>query len=208
MGKLHKRFEKAATWENLVTLTIRKKLDEVVFKSRMCKITFTVWDTTGVPCKHVTACISHRRMNIETFCDQAYQRHKFLGAYEDIIHPIHDETSDSRRLCTVKCAICKEIGHNKRTWQTSGVEISQESGRGSSLGKGVFIKGSDPGCSCTSSSGGAGSGIPTGRDASGRGSISTAVGGQHDGGQPRVQPSKWNGWKLCIMPFEMEQEMN
>ncbi|GMP40434.1 hypothetical protein CsSME_00010887 [Camellia sinensis var. sinensis] len=33
MGKLQKRFEKAATWENLVTPTIKKKLDEVVFKS-------------------------------------------------------------------------------------------------------------------------------------------------------------------------------
>ncbi|GMP27260.1 hypothetical protein CsSME_00003329 [Camellia sinensis var. sinensis] len=143
MGKLHKRFEKPATWKNLVTPTIRKKLDKVVFKSRTCKITFaggdeyqvmegvTVHiDISGVPCKHAAACISHRRMNIETFCDQAYQRHKFLGAYGDFIHPIHDKilkrlpgrppnsrrmevceaapgASDSRRSCTVKCTICK-----------------------------------------------------------------------------------------------------
>ncbi|GMP56347.1 hypothetical protein CsSME_00020874 [Camellia sinensis var. sinensis] len=51
-----------------------------------------VWDISGVICKHAVACISYRRMNIETFCDQAYQRHKFLGAYGDIIHPIHDES--------------------------------------------------------------------------------------------------------------------
>lgn len=44
MGKLHKRLEKATTWENLVTPTIRKKLDEVVFKLRMCKITFASRD--------------------------------------------------------------------------------------------------------------------------------------------------------------------
>ncbi|XP_028093387.1 uncharacterized protein LOC114293509 isoform X2 [Camellia sinensis] len=278
MGKLHKRFEKAATWENLVTPTIRKKLDELVFKSRMCKITFAggdeyqvmegvtvhivnllsrscccrVWDISGVPCKHAAACISHRRMNIETFCDQAYQRHKFLGAYGDIIHPIHDESmwdevpeealkppilkrlpgrppnsrrrevgeatpgaSDSRRSCTIKCTICKEIGHNKRTCQrapvkrkgksssisgssvstarqTSGVAMSQESRKGSSLGSGISIRESNAGGNCTSNSRGSGHGIPTGRGASGRGSTSTVVGGQHDEGQPGVQSSKWS----------------
>ena len=51
-----------------------------------------VCDITGVPCKHTAARIFHRRMNIETFCDRVYQRHKFLSAYGDIIHPIHDKS--------------------------------------------------------------------------------------------------------------------
>lgn len=37
------------------------------------------------------ACISHRRVNTETFCDEAYLRDKYLSTYGDIIHPIHDE---------------------------------------------------------------------------------------------------------------------
>ncbi|KAL7231953.1 hypothetical protein ACSBR2_010051 [Camellia fascicularis] len=40
MNKLHKRFEEAASWQSLVTPNIKKKLDEVVLQSRLCKVTF------------------------------------------------------------------------------------------------------------------------------------------------------------------------
>ncbi|CAL5412829.1 unnamed protein product [Camellia sinensis] len=70
--------------------------------------------------------------------------------------------------------------------------MSQESGKGSSLGSGISIRESNAGGSCTSNSRGSGHGIPTGRGASGRGSTSTVVGGQHDEGQPGVQSSKWS----------------
>ncbi|GMP70964.1 hypothetical protein CsSME_00029575 [Camellia sinensis var. sinensis] len=162
MGKLHKRFEKAATWENLVTPTIKKKLDEVVFKSRMCKITFaggdeyqvmegvTVHiDITGVSCKHVAACISHRRMNIETFFPQEALKPPILKRLPG--RPPNSRrreageaapgASDSRRPCTLNVPYAKKLGTTKGlvkgllvfiTGQTSGVAISQESGKGSS----------------------------------------------------------------------------
>ncbi|XP_028107005.1 uncharacterized protein LOC114306047 [Camellia sinensis] len=40
MNKLHKRFEEATSWQSLVTPNIKKKLDEVVLQSRLCKVTF------------------------------------------------------------------------------------------------------------------------------------------------------------------------
>lgn len=75
MNKLHKRFEEAASWESLVTPNIKKKLEEVVLQSRLCKVTFAgqeeyqvvegvvsyivnlqrrscccrIWDISGVP---------------------------------------------------------------------------------------------------------------------------------------------------------------
>lgn len=103
MNKLHKRFEEAASWQSLVTPNITKKLEEVVLQSRLCKVTFAgqeeyqvaegvvsyivnlhrrscccrIWDISGVPCKHATACITHRRINLETYCDNVLQTHLF-----------------------------------------------------------------------------------------------------------------------------------
>ncbi|KAI8542829.1 hypothetical protein RHMOL_Rhmol08G0169900 [Rhododendron molle] len=197
MGKLHKRYEIASTWQSLVTPMIRKRLDEVVDQSRVCKITFVggeeyrvvegvvshvvnlragtccckVWEISGLPCKHAASCISHKRMNIEEFCHTYYHMDTYLRAYGEIIHPLHDETmweevpgepvqapplkrlpsrprkswrrvvdepatggSESRRSCTVRCANCKKIGHNKRTCQRAPV-------RGSRRGNGSTMRG-------------------------------------------------------------------
>ncbi|KAF7141601.1 hypothetical protein RHSIM_Rhsim06G0106500 [Rhododendron simsii] len=99
--KLRRFFWAAArAHTSLVTPMIRKRLDEVVDQSRVCKITFAggeeyqvvegvvshvvnlkartccckVWEISGLPCKHAASCISHKRMNVEEFCHTYYHR--------------------------------------------------------------------------------------------------------------------------------------
>ncbi|XP_028086309.1 uncharacterized protein LOC114287232 [Camellia sinensis] len=195
MNKLHKRFEEAASWQSLVTPNIKKKLEDVVLQSRLCKVTFVgqeeyqvaegvvsyivnlqrrscccrIWDISGVPCKHATACITHKRINLETYCDTMYYKHIYFKAYGEIIHPMHDESlwgpvlgdelkppplkrmpgrprksrrrevdeaAPSKRSCTVKCIICKGIGHNKRTCQRAPIR-GREMGTNESAQRGI-----------------------------------------------------------------------
>ncbi|CAL5421078.1 unnamed protein product [Camellia sinensis] len=195
MNKLHKRFEEAASWQSLVTPNIKKKLEKVVLQSRLCKVTFAgqeeyqvaegvvsyivnlqrrscccrIWDISGVPCKHATACITHKRINLETCCDTMYYKHIYFKAYGEIIHPMHDESlwgpvlgdelkppplkrmpgrprksrrrevdeaAPSKRSCTVKCIICKGIGHNKRTCQRALIR-GREMGTNESAQRGI-----------------------------------------------------------------------
>ncbi|XP_028070069.1 uncharacterized protein LOC114272544 [Camellia sinensis] len=51
-----------------------------------------ICDISEVPCKHATACITHKRMNLETYCDTMYYKHIYFKAYGEIIHPMHDES--------------------------------------------------------------------------------------------------------------------
>ncbi|CAL5328136.1 unnamed protein product [Camellia sinensis] len=51
-----------------------------------------MWDISGVPCKHATTCITHKRINLETYCDTMYYKHIYFKAYGEIIHPMHDES--------------------------------------------------------------------------------------------------------------------
>ncbi|XP_028102732.1 uncharacterized protein LOC114301971 [Camellia sinensis] len=128
-----------------------------------------IWDINGVPCKHATACITHKRMNLETYCNTMYYKHIYFKAYGEIIHPIHDESlwgpvlgdelkppplkrmpgrprksrrreideaAPSKRSCTVRCIICKEIGHNKRTCQRAPIR-DREMGTNESAQRGI-----------------------------------------------------------------------
>ncbi|KAA8532357.1 hypothetical protein F0562_032388 [Nyssa sinensis] len=48
-------------------------------------------DITRIPCKHAIASISYKRLHVDHFVDDCFSRDKYLKAYTDIIHPIHDE---------------------------------------------------------------------------------------------------------------------
>ncbi|GFS43557.1 hypothetical protein Acr_00g0085760 [Actinidia rufa] len=118
MGMMHKRFEKGNTWPNRVAPTVMKKLVKIKQDARLGKVTFgggeayevmdegkinivnlgtrtcccKMWDISGVPCKHATAVITSKRISIEDYCDSYYSNGRYLMAYGEIIHPIHDES--------------------------------------------------------------------------------------------------------------------
>ena len=48
------------------------------------------WKISGLPCKHVAACIVHKRANVETYYDEYLTRFNYLKAYGEIIHPLPD----------------------------------------------------------------------------------------------------------------------
>ncbi|KAG5539399.1 hypothetical protein RHGRI_019818 [Rhododendron griersonianum] len=108
--------------------------------------------------RHAATALTHKRANLEDYCDMYFHKDYYLKAHGGIIHPIPDQTrwinvggdtveppplrrlpgrprksrrrdvdeleagtSQSRRSQTVKCSICLEFGHNKRSCQKAPV---------------------------------------------------------------------------------------
>ncbi|KAG5544465.1 hypothetical protein RHGRI_017028 [Rhododendron griersonianum] len=114
--------------------------------------------------------------------------------------------SESRRSCTVRCANCKEIGHNKRTCQRAPVRGSRRDNGSTMRGRGIVIRGR--GRSTSASSRGRGtfagtrgrgtnagtSGSGTNAGTSGIGTYSAIINSQSTGGGvgADIQPTQWS----------------
>lgn len=49
------------------------------------------WQIVGIPCKHAAAAITHKRGNIEEWCDPTFMKETYLRAHATMIHPIQDQ---------------------------------------------------------------------------------------------------------------------
>ncbi|KAK4387205.1 hypothetical protein Sango_2591100 [Sesamum angolense] len=110
-----------------------------------------VWDISGIPCRHAALGISHRREDLDSYCDSRFFKENYMKAYKYSIHPVPDQTfwphgvdvtptllppiikrmpgrpkksrrkeqgeepNAIRRSNMVKCKVCNELGHNRRT---------------------------------------------------------------------------------------------
>ncbi|XP_021615715.1 uncharacterized protein LOC110617306 [Manihot esculenta] len=112
--KLHQRFAKAQTWEEIVTPRTKKVLNKIITASRFLKLLpgrneeyevhegpyrFAVslakrtcscgwWDISGLPCKHAARAIAYVRGNIEEFCHEYYTVQCYSRVYAGAIHPV------------------------------------------------------------------------------------------------------------------------
>ncbi|KAF8405851.1 hypothetical protein HHK36_007928 [Tetracentron sinense] len=119
MGRIQCRYEKACSWESLVTPKIKRKMDVIKQDSRTCVFVFArgkeyevtegptrfvvnfdakscscrAWKIFGLPCKHSAACIARKRTNIEDYCDGYYSNETYLKAHGGIVHPLSDEST-------------------------------------------------------------------------------------------------------------------
>ncbi|XP_059635966.1 myosin-1-like [Cornus florida] len=85
MCRMQKRFQKAIAWESNITPNMLKTLNNAIDK-------FRVWELTGIPCKHVAACIAFKRYKFEDFVDRYFTKEMYLRAYGKMIHPMHDKS--------------------------------------------------------------------------------------------------------------------
>ncbi|KAK4390030.1 hypothetical protein Sango_2066300 [Sesamum angolense] len=137
------------------------------FRSQFAGTTLKrVWDISGIPCRHAALGISHRREDLDSYCDSRFFKENYMKAYKYSIHPVLDQTlwpygldvtptllppiikrmprrpkksrrkeqveepNAIRRSNMVKCKVCNELGHNRRTCPNIQV---QNSGRDSDL---------------------------------------------------------------------------
>ncbi|XP_059650403.1 uncharacterized protein LOC132296203 [Cornus florida] len=111
------RFQKKREWmeskDGLLCPEIQKNLNKVKRQARMCKVLYAgynkydveyfgigeavdlekktcsckIWNLTGIPCRHVVACIFLRKDLPESYVDPYYYRETYLKAYYSLIHP-------------------------------------------------------------------------------------------------------------------------
>ncbi|KAL0323663.1 UNVERIFIED_CONTAM: hypothetical protein Scaly_2333400 [Sesamum calycinum] len=192
MSRLQKRKQKGIKWSGLVVPNVVKGLNLVKEESRKCHLLVAgdyefevqdeninyivnlrertcncrVWDISGIPCRHAALGISHRKEDLDSYCDSRFFKENYMKAYKYSIHPVPDQTfwphgvdvtptllppiikrmpgrpkksrrkeqgeepNAIRRSNMVKCKVCNELGHNRRTCPNIQV---QNSGRDSDL---------------------------------------------------------------------------
>ncbi|XP_059633238.1 uncharacterized protein LOC132276012 [Cornus florida] len=117
MSRLLIRAEKACAWVGLVTPNIRKKLNKLITEFRSCDVTpigqdeYEVineegkhivklrsrscacrgWQISGLPCKYATAAITHKRTDIEQFCDPCFYNETYIRTHSSMIRPVPDQ---------------------------------------------------------------------------------------------------------------------
>lgn len=122
MSIFQNRYEKGCAFDNIITPKIRKVIDTTVQDGRMCRVTYAgddefgvkdgfttfvvnlrdrtcgcaYWRLSGLPCKHVCACIAYKRANVELFCDNAYTTKIYCLSYTEIIHPMPELDTNNR----------------------------------------------------------------------------------------------------------------
>ncbi|KAK4431161.1 hypothetical protein Salat_0878200 [Sesamum alatum] len=114
MSRLHKRKQKSVKWSGLVVPNVVKGLNIVKEESRKCHLLVAgeyefevqdgninyivnlrektcncrVWDISGIPCRHAALGISHRKEDLDSYCDSK----NYLKAYKYSIHPVPNPT--------------------------------------------------------------------------------------------------------------------
>ncbi|KAK4417462.1 hypothetical protein Salat_2571800 [Sesamum alatum] len=116
MNRLQIRYERGCRWDNVVTPFVLKKLNTVKEESRQCKLwvagcnqfqvqdkntlytvsldTWTcdcgVWEVIGIPCRHATLAIAHKRDKLESFTHPSFSKENYMKAYSHMIQAIPD----------------------------------------------------------------------------------------------------------------------
>ncbi|KAL0388202.1 UNVERIFIED_CONTAM: hypothetical protein Sradi_2702000 [Sesamum radiatum] len=62
----------------------------VNLRERTCNC--RVWDISGIPCRHAALGISHRREDLDSYCDSRFFKENYIKAYKYSIHPVPDQT--------------------------------------------------------------------------------------------------------------------
>ncbi|KAL0325623.1 UNVERIFIED_CONTAM: hypothetical protein Sradi_5131600 [Sesamum radiatum] len=118
MSRLQKRKQKGIKWSGLVVPNVVKGLNLVKEESRKCHLLVAgdyefevqdeninyivnlrertwncrVWDISGIPCRHAALGISHRREDLDSYCDSRFFKENYMKAYKYSIHPVPDQT--------------------------------------------------------------------------------------------------------------------
>lgn len=67
-----------------------KEFDQkYVMNLRTNNFSYGWWIISGLPWRHIVGCISHKRGNLEDFCDEYYSITIHFKVYNEIMHPIH-----------------------------------------------------------------------------------------------------------------------
>ncbi|XP_042488847.1 uncharacterized protein LOC122068993 [Macadamia integrifolia] len=114
MENMHKKYQHGCNYKGRVTPCIKKKLNAIATKARECMVLRAgvdkfevtenqgryvvdlknqscgcmVWNVSGIPCKHATACIKFKRESLEKYCDEYYSVGKYFATYKDIVHAL------------------------------------------------------------------------------------------------------------------------
>ncbi|TXG65182.1 hypothetical protein EZV62_006457 [Acer yangbiense] len=175
MRRIQKRHDQCIKWETILPPVIHKRLevikkearyiipiwageDEyevkdisrhyiVKLNSQQCEC--GLWQVSGLPCKHVVACINAWRKDLNDCVHNYLKKEAYLKTYSFMIHPIPaestwpdvevddnvlppvkkrlpgrpklarrremDEQQRDRRSDGLKCGLCREFGHNRRS---------------------------------------------------------------------------------------------
>ncbi|KAK4409552.1 hypothetical protein Sango_0028200 [Sesamum angolense] len=62
----------------------------VNLRERTCNC--RIWDISGIPCRHAALGISHRREDLDSYCDSRFFKENYMKAYKYSIHPVPDQT--------------------------------------------------------------------------------------------------------------------
>ncbi|KAL0444555.1 UNVERIFIED_CONTAM: hypothetical protein Slati_2178200 [Sesamum latifolium] len=116
MSRLQKRKQKGASWKGTIVPNVVKLLNNMREESRKCSLLMAgegeyevndvnvhyivnlrkrtcnckFWDIVGIPCRHATLGIAHRREELENYTDVRFSKQKYMRAYSHCIHPIPD----------------------------------------------------------------------------------------------------------------------
>ncbi|XP_043705494.1 uncharacterized protein LOC122655357 [Telopea speciosissima] len=188
MRRFYKRYSHAMKQEGIVTPSVQKIIRSINEQARDCNpmqasdyefevlegrtqfvvhlqnrtCSCRVWEATGIPCKHVAACVMSNREDIHIYCDPCYSVERYKLAYREVIHPLTsldewevvpgddmmlppplkrqpgrpkknkrepsepDPSDFRRRSNTVRCDVCKQIGHNSRTCQGGAMKRNDD----------------------------------------------------------------------------------
>lgn len=119
MTRIQKRYEKGVTQTSHVGDTVMKRLARAKVEGRKSTLLFagndeyevlemekgvsyTVnlashrctcreWQISGIPCRHAASAVTHKRGNLEEYCDDSFSKATYLRAYGGMIHPIPDQ---------------------------------------------------------------------------------------------------------------------
>ncbi|KAH7865138.1 hypothetical protein Vadar_002763 [Vaccinium darrowii] len=80
MTRLQKRYERALHWPGIVGPNVRKRLHKAQVQGRQSTL------------MHAAAAITHKRANLEDYCDLYFHKDYYLKAHGGIIHPVSDQS--------------------------------------------------------------------------------------------------------------------
>ncbi|GAV65178.1 hypothetical protein CFOL_v3_08693 [Cephalotus follicularis] len=65
----------------------------VNFRDKYCS--YQEWSISGLPCRHVVACVPRTMGKLEDLCDEYFSVKSYLKTYETVIHPLPEADLDA-----------------------------------------------------------------------------------------------------------------